>query len=158
MSEGTKKPIYKTLWFWVGIVVVVGIIGSQAGKKDAPASGAPSTTESTASTGTAPEKPVETAVKISATDLYESYKSNEISANERFKGKTLEVTGEVENVDETLGSYYVHLKADEILGQVSCKLRDKGQAASLAAGQMVTVVGKGDGKLGFPRVTDCVVK
>jgi len=164
VSEERKKPAYKKWWFWVGAIVVVGIIGAAGGgKKDAGATGMSSEAHSPASTGNVPEKTAEVpaeepVMKVSAADLYSAYESNEVSANEKFRGKRLEITGEVERVDETLGSYYVHLKGAEVIGHVSCKLKDKAEAAALNAGQTVTLVGTGDGKIGFPRVMDCQIK
>ncbi|OJX56368.1 MAG: hypothetical protein BGO89_13630 [Candidatus Kapaibacterium thiocyanatum] len=160
VSEGTKKPIYKTLWFWVGIIVVVGIIGSQAGKKDAGASGVQSTTESTASTGTAPEKPKETPpMAVTAIEYYESYDGNEVTADAKFKGKRIAITGTVKGVEKTFGSIYAELEGNELYGHVQCKLQTEADAAKLTKGQSTTLIGVADGKMmGSPRVTDCVVK
>jgi len=153
-EEKEKKSWYKRWYVWVlAVVVIVGI--SQTGKKG---EDAPSSSSSTNATASAAEKRQEIpTIKVSATDLYAEYMANEVTANDRYEDKMLEITGEVRNVDQTLGSYYAHLKGDGF-GSVSCKLEDKSDAASLSAGQTITFIGKGDGKLGFPRVTDCRIK
>lgn len=159
----TKKPIFKKWWFWVGIVVVVGIIGSQAGKKDAGASGVQSTTKSTASTGNTSEKVVEAPKEappliVTAKDYYDAYESNEVSADAKYKGKTIAITGEVDGVSKTFGIVSVNLKAAEYIKQIRCKLKEESDAASLTKGQTITLVGVGDGKTMFPEVEDCRVR
>lgn len=160
--ETAKQGKKKRWWVWVlGGIVVIVVIGAMAGggKKDAPASGAPSTTETTASAGTAPEKPAEAPpMAVTATEYYEAYDGNEVTADTKFKGKKLSITGTVKGVEKTFGSIYAELEGDEFLGQVRCKLQTEADAAKLTKGQSITLIGVGDGKAGFPRVTDCVLK
>lgn len=156
MSGEQKKPVYKKWWFWLGAVIAIGIIAgvSGRGKKESQASSAPGSTERPVEA----EKPKETpALAVTAIALYEAYDANEVSADAKYKGKKLAVTGEVKDVEKTFGNVYVNLTGNEFLGQVTCKLESEADAAKLTKGQTVTLVGTGDGKTGFPRVVDCVL-
>ncbi len=153
----TKKPIYKKWWFWVGIVVVVGIIGSQAGKKGDTA-GASEGAVPSSSTQPAEQSAEPKAIEVTAKDYFDAYESNEVSADAKYKGKTIAITGEVEGVSKTFGTVSVNLKAAEYIKQIRCKLKEESDAASLTKGQTITLVGVGDGKTMFPEVEDCRVR
>ncbi len=157
MSQETgKKPIYKKWWFWVGAVVVIGIIGSMAGgKKETASAESPAAVPSAATTEKPKEEPV---LAVTATALYEAYDANEVSADAQYKGKKLEVSGKVKDVEKTFGMIYVNLEGDDMFGQVTCKLENETEAASMTKGQKIVLLGVGDGKAGFPRVTDCRIK
>jgi len=159
-QQQTKKPIYKKWWLWVGVIVVVGIIGSQTGKKGGNAPVAEGEATSSASPSSQPaEKPAEPkAIEVTAKDYYDAYESNEVTADAKYKGKTIAVTGEVDGVSKTFGTVSVNLKADEYIKQIRCKLKTESDAASLTKGQTVTLVGVGDDKMMFPEVEDCVVR
>lgn len=107
----------------------------------------------------APE-PVET-ISVSAADLYNAFSDNEISANDKYKGKVVQVTGTVGSVDETWGSPWVNLDADEWgITSVMCMFpKDaKSQLASLSSGQSITIQGTCDGmSLGSVSVMDCSI-
>lgn len=91
-------------------------------------------------------------------EYYEAYASNEVSADAKYKGKKVSISGVIDGVSKTLGTVSVNLKADEYIKQVRCKLKNESDAASLSKGQEVTLVGLGDGKTIFPEVEECVVK
>lgn len=155
MSEGTKKSILKRWWFWVVAIVVIAIIGSMAGgKKESAASSVSGSTERSADAEKTKEAP---PMAVTAKDLHDAYESNEVSADSRYKGKRLAVTGEIDGVDKVLGTVSVNLKADEYFKRVRCKLKNESDAASLTKGQTVTLIGVGDGKTIFPEVEDCVL-
>ncbi|MCB1026125.1 MAG: hypothetical protein KDB79_17135, partial [Acidobacteria bacterium] len=59
--------------------------------------------------------PEEKPIAITATSLTKAYEENEIAADEKYKGKTLEVSGSVSNIAETLGNYTVQLKGHNIV-------------------------------------------
>ncbi|OJX60034.1 MAG: hypothetical protein BGO89_07775 [Candidatus Kapaibacterium thiocyanatum] len=110
---------------------------------------------SAATTETPKEEPV---LAVTATALYEAYDANEVSADAQYKGKKLEVSGKVKDVEKTFGMIYVNLEGDDMFGQVTCKLENETEAASMTKGQKIVLLGVGDGKAGFPRVTDCRIK
>lgn len=155
----TKKPLFRKWWFWLGIVVIVGIIGSQIGKKDkgAAATGGESTTP-LASTDQPVKKTEAKPIEVTAKDYYDSYESNEVNADAKYKGKAIAITGEVDGVSKTFGIVSVNLKAAEYIKEVRCKLKADADAASIVKGQTVTLVGIGDGKTLYPEVDNCAVR
>lgn len=86
-------------------------------------------------------------VEVTAIQLYEDYESNEISANLKYDGKTLAVSGEVYafggGQDQ---AYYVDLKTGDLLTTVRCHFSDSRleEVTALTTGAFVTLRGKGD--------------
>ena len=98
-------------------------------------------------------------LKISAEELSKAYESNEKTANDRFKGETLIVTGMVgvTNIPEGVTPPPSFHFGDAPL--VVCFAEQKDEVARLKMGQTVTVKGKCTGSvLGFVTVTNCVVQ
>ena len=158
-EESVKKPIYKKWWFWLIVGVVVIGIATQSGKKSSATDDAASQSSTSGSSSSASEKPKEaTTIKVTAKEYYEAYDGNELAADGRYKNKLIEITGEIESVEKTLGTVYVALKGADMFGQVRCGLEDEAGASNLSKGSTVTLIGKGDGKMGFPNVADCRIK
>jgi hypothetical protein len=95
-------------------------------------------------------------VAVKATDLTAAYDENELAADDKYKGKTLQVSGKVSNIAETLGKYTVQLEGHKKNGigllNVMCSFKEseKESIGKLKKGQTVTLTGVGDGKtLGF---------
>ena len=64
------------------------------------------------------------AIKVSATELFRAYRDNEVSANNKYKGKVVEVTGTIVAVKER----YIELNEDDsafLLGLVHVTLEGK---------------------------------
>ena len=132
---------------WVGIVfsvlIVIGIIASSGSKKEEPAKNAATPAAQTA----APAAKVE-AIKISAASLYATYKENEVAADEKYKGKAMEITGTIDDIKKGLGDIpYVTLATDDDFGNVQCTFskNDSAQLAELKKGQKITITGKCSG-------------
>lgn len=87
----------------------------------------------------------EEVISVSAVDLYNEFDSNAIAAKEKYKDKTIQVTGTVNKIDETVwGNIYVELKSDEYgFTGVQCFFPQDATStiASLGAGQTVTIKG-----------------
>ncbi len=162
METKPKKPFYKVWWFWAIVVVVLIAIGSSA-KPQTP-TGTPQA-QKEASTTTEPKKevpaaPKEAVIKTTATELYDAYDANQIAADEKYKGKTLEITGTIYSIGkDVLNSPYVQLEAKNPLLGVQCYLSkdEASKAATLQKGQKVTLKGRGDGKILNAMVKDCVI-
>ena len=109
------------------------------------------------------QKPVPTAgdlktdVSLAATELYSAYETDEAAANDRYLGKTLEVTGTVAGVttDEN-GQVTVQLEAGGLMGGVSCELAP-GQTADVAEGQEIRLKGVCAGMLMDVVLNRCVI-
>lgn len=135
---------------WVVLIILVGaIIGAVAGESD-------SESDKSAATATSSEKkeattkqkeeaaPIEyTAVSVN--DMMSDLDSNAMGASDKYKGKYLEITGNLSNIDAS--GKYISLTADgdfEIIG-VQCNIKNdeqKSKVASLTKGDKVTLKGK----------------
>lgn len=137
-----KKPVYKKWWFWIIIIVIIGVIaGSQGGD---------SSMKQT-STSTDQQKQ-EKITEVDYTILHQEYMDNPIAADAKYKGKILQLTGKVENIDrEIAGNTYITFN---IGGQYSLenvritfKKSEETKVAQLKKGQTVTIKGKCTGTL-----------
>lgn len=92
-------------------------------------------------------------VREYATKLHKAYQGNAVAADNKYKGKTVGVVGEVQKVDTLLGKPAVILKAgagefDIVLEHVICMCdnADRDKLAELADGHWVALVGRCTGK------------
>ncbi len=86
--------------------------------------------------------------KISAMDLYQEYKDNEVKADNKYKKETLEITGTINNIGKDIvNSIYITLNVGEYLSSVQCYFKDSESesVANLTKGQEVTIIGRCDG-------------
>ncbi len=102
------------------------------------------------------------AINVSTPDLYRAYHTNEVSADQKFKGKTVEVNGTVNGVEKDfLDHIYVSLRSGEEFDvfHVECYFGDKhaDKIASLSPGQSITVRGTCEGKMAGVKVNDCTL-
>jgi hypothetical protein len=105
-------------------------------------------------------KKEEAAIQISAKQLYADYDSNEVAADEKYKGKILEVSGTVNDIAKDItDTIYVTLKGAEYFGDVQCFFSNEftKEAAKLSKGQQLTVKGECDGKMMNVLLKGCVI-
>ncbi|MBJ7391862.1 MAG: hypothetical protein JHC85_09860 [Chthoniobacterales bacterium] len=103
-------------------------------------------------------KSSEALVTISAVQLYGQYETNEVEADNRYKGKVVTVTGEIENIGKDLtDEAYVSLGTGNILFSVQCFFGESEEHSftSLRKGQQLTIKGRCDGKFGNVFLQDC---
>ena len=106
-------------------------------------------------------KPSE-AIKIESWGLVEAYESNEVAADERYKGKVLEVSGVVNAVKkDILDTMYIELKGGgefELRG-VQCYFDDShtNSLSNLSKGQWVTIRGRCDGLMMNVLLKECEI-
>ena len=96
---------------------------------------------------------------VTASDLYREYRSNEVAADEKYKGKILTVTGTVESVGKDIADTpYVAIKAGDVIGSVQCMFSEQysSDLASLHKGDEVKIRGKCDGKFGNVILRGCI--
>lgn len=155
MSQGYPPPGYRygpppkqglTTGAWVGIAAAAGVVAVGA----------------VAVLGARGEKKTwdaQEAVKVTADELVATYKGNEIAGDEKYKGKKLEISGQVASIDSDLtDDPVVSLKADGALLGVRVEGLSKSAAAKLKVGEHVTLSCKGGGEIvGVPRVDGCSV-
>lgn len=131
---------------WVVLAVVaVGVIGAVGGNSDSNTTSSSSTSAKTESV-----KEVDTPTPIeytavSVNDMMSDLDSNAMGASDKYKGKYLEITGKLSNIDAA--GKYIDLMADgdfEIIG-VQCYIKSddqKAKIASMSKGDTVTLKGK----------------
>lgn len=96
---------------------------------------------------------------MTATELSAEYEANEVAADQKFEGRTVQVTGTIVDIG-SLGSPRIELGTDGALSGVQCYCAgdQEDAVATLSVGGQVTVVGVVQGKLGWVLVEDCAVK
>ena len=106
--------------------------------------------------------PTPEVIRITAGEILAAYDNNPIRAEAQYKGRIVDVSGIVSDIDKVLGQAYVSLKANkEDFGLITfqCIFKDRAvsQLATLDQDQTVTVRGKVHDKnfLGGVVATDC---
>ncbi len=101
----------------------------------------------------APRADLQTA---DATDIIAEYQTNEVAADQKWRGKAVAVNGTVESIETDLsGAPRLVLKGAGRWDSMTCSLdtAERNSAATLRPGQSVTVVGRmGDSILKQPRL------
>ncbi len=95
---------------------------------------------------------------ISANRLYQEYEYNEVSANYKYKGKIVLVSGTMQDIGNDLfGDPYIVIGGSGFLDGVQCSF-NKSETLSIARlfkGQNVRIKGEVSGKLGNVQVKNC---
>lgn len=143
------------------LLMFFAALASDPNKPSEPSSSSTSTGKTTPSAPVKP-KPKERAMQITSNKLIAAYKSNEVAADEIYKGKLLQVTGEVGSIKkDILDNLYVTLKSDERFSFVSVqcyftKAFTK-RLTKLKKGQKLTVTGRCKGLMGTISIKDCII-
>ena len=108
-----KKPIYKKWYFYLLLLIVLGIVFSAAGgKDDAPKPDTASGDTSPQSTTAATTKSIEYET-VSIETLFDDLKSNAYNAQQKWNGQYITITGgKVSNIDAS-GEYFSIESASE---------------------------------------------
>lgn len=102
-------------------------------------------------------------IEITAKNLASDYAANEVSADQKYKGKVLQVTGSVESInkDFTDGIYIVLTGTDDMgMDGIHCEFSSDhaNDAAALSKGQKITIKGIGNGyMMGSATLSGCTV-
>ncbi len=99
--------------------------------------------------------PVE-RIEVTATELYNDYKANEITANARYKGKALLITGTVSAIQSDFRDKpFIQLTAGDFV-TVSISGLSVEEASELSTGSLIKAACTGNGEvLSFPATRDC---
>ncbi|MDR0841435.1 MAG: hypothetical protein LBN26_08670 [Christensenellaceae bacterium] len=165
-----KKPVYKRWWFWVIAVIVFIIIITPKNNNSGtpPASQSTSAVNSSApsqkpTNSSAPQKNTKEYISVTATELSEAYKANEVAADKKYKGQWLTVTGTVDSIGVTLGDTYVILANDKddwaIVNLIQCTVTEDtiDAVAELSKGDVITLQGKCSGLSFYVSVDNCII-
>ena len=123
------KPIYKRVWFWILVIIVLlGVLGSKGGKSEE-----------------TPKENIEyTAVTVD--ELFDELSENAVNADEKYTGSYLAVTGNLSVIDSD-GSYIAiePVNDEYTLDSVHCRIKTSEQldkVKTLSKGETITVKGK----------------
>ena len=159
-----KMSLGMKILIGVGVLTVIGIIGSQldGNKANAASSSQNDTkTELTQAQKDSVKKAEEEEIKkntITAKQLTAAYDDNEVSADNNFKGKTFYVSGTVTDIKkDILDHIYVTLEGNEMFKQVQCYFEDKDTAGKLQKGMTATFQGKCEGLMMNVLMKNCVL-
>ena len=157
----------------IGGLVIIGTLGSITGgnsnnkisdSKQTSVSVEDSNKQTNASTENSNKKQMEPELNISATELINAYKENEIKADKMYKGKIVEVNGIVDGINSGIDDKAIVILSDGdefSFDNVQCCIDNDNQdkACELEKGQNVTIVGRADGEIaGTPFIKDCKIK
>jgi hypothetical protein len=95
---------------------------------------------------------------VTAADLLAQYEANEVAADERYKGKWIEVEGVVDRVGkDILDKPYVTLKGGKKFGifSVQCYPTPRSGLGDLKPNHIITIRGRCKGKFGNVLLEDC---
>lgn len=112
---------------------------------------------------TAPPRPKAPPMQVTAKQLYAEYQANEVSADEKYKGQSLVVSGPIHAIEkDAFGNVIVRLGIGDQFGlqSVMGKLDDsqKAKAMSLVKGKPLALSCQGGGMvIGDPVLDDCVL-
>ena len=148
----------------IGIFAVFGFLAlGSAPSSSGSSSGNPGVGPET--TTRAPElapAPAEPDIEVSAARLWKDYHANEVAADDKYKNKTLLVSGEVSSIDKDfLGDIVLRLVTPNPYMAVMATLQssEKSRAAQLSKGSSVSVLCTGGGMIvGSPSLRKCSVK
>jgi len=98
----------------------------------------------------------EIQISVTATQYSKDYENNEVSADEKYRGKFLKITGTVAAVTKSLDEIFIRLNAEGFLIEdVYCFVKDAETVIHLKKGDKIDFVGYGTGKNYWgPSITD----
>ena len=130
---------------WVVLILIIGVvIGAVTGEDKSVDSTAKQTEATTSDSQKQGSESIE-YTSVSVNDMMTALNDNAMGASDKYKGKYLEITGKLTNIDAA--GKYINLMADgdfEIIG-VQCYIKNDDQKAkisSLTKGDTVTLKGK----------------
>lgn len=102
------------------------------------------------------------AIVVDASKLWNDYEANEVAADERYKGKLIQINCVVVSVDKNfLDDIVVHLKSPNPFLNISATIQssEAAKAAAVRKGARLTLICKGgDRIIGSPTLHDCIIK
>lgn len=105
-----------------------------------------------------PPPPPEVPIEVTARQLFADYDANEVAADEKYKSKTLLVTGKISSIGkDVLGDPYVQFAIGSDVYGVQCMFDGSSGLSSLKKGQQLTARCKEPGKLGNVILRGCAL-
>lgn len=131
----------------IGLGIIAGIAGSGGSKNS-----------STDNADKQEQKVAQEPTKIKASELADDFDSNQVAAEDKWKGKLVEFSSEITNITDTGLSFSKVSSKDFSMTQISCRISDKQQLLTVKNGQTVTVRGTVGGQtIGVIDVSSCEI-
>lgn len=118
----------------------------------------------TTETGSAVIAPKPPTAPVSASELHKAYKTNEVAADEKFKGKVVRVTGKLIGVSKDFSdAIYLTIHPGTEMGEMEALHayfddNQKAVIATLKPGEVITFDGKVDGfMMGSVMLKECTL-
>lgn len=130
---------------WVVLILIIGVVIGAVTGEDKSADSTTKQAEATASDSQKQESESIEYTSVSVNDMMDALNNNAMGSSDKYKGKYLEITGKLTNIDAA--GKYIDLMADgdfEIIG-VQCYIKNddqKAKIASMSKGDTVTLKGK----------------
>ncbi|NCC70947.1 hypothetical protein EOM09_05175 [bacterium] len=143
----------------ISVIIILGLIGSLSTKNSTPTNNN-NVVDNNSNTNNN-EIVLEEAIKITAKELMTKYEANELEADNLYKGKLLEVSGNVDGVGKDIfDSPYITLKTNEMFSNIKCMIKDSevSKASKLKEDDSIILEGKCDGILMDVTLKDCIIK
>lgn len=109
--------------------------------------------------GSKPSQPAGPAISVTAKQLFEDYQKNEVSADDKYKGKLLKVSGTVHSIDkDAFDNMILRLATPNQFMSVAATMNvsEKAKLGQMAKGQAATVQCTGGGMvIKSPILKDC---
>ena len=142
-----KNSINLLIMFFAGLFLVLGCSQSANNSATSAPTNSAIVASNTSTTAPAPAAPSEKPIAVQARVMTKDYDENELAADGKYKGKTIAVSGKVENIAETMGNVTVSLAGHDMVKSVMCSFEEseKANVAKLKKGQQTILVGTGDG-------------
>lgn len=146
--------------YFIGTMLFVGAVGAAADQTAANAAKAEASANATASEVASQREAAEAGaaerIAVTATELYNDYKANEITANARYKGKPLLISGTVSAIQSDFRDKpLIQLAAGDFVTVTISGLSVE-EASELSKGSRIKAACTGNGEvLSFPATRDC---
>jgi len=171
MKEITKKSLVAIgiiMVFWVFVLFLVSRQDrtEEATKRTEMATNTetaqPPQTPATTNTETAQQQQ-EPSYTLSARQLHDEYKANEVAADMKYKGHIVVISGKIDSIGKDIfDQAYIVVDGESLSGGVHCTFAkdEESSIARLSKGQYVTVKGKvsGGGVAGGPLLDKCTLQ
>jgi tRNA_anti-like len=100
---------------------------------------------------------IEAVATLTAADLYQDFRHDESSANKKWVGKVIEVTGIISSVNESGNYVAINLRVSDD-GGINCNILKKDLDGQFKSGDSITIKGECTGFLADVNLVDCIVK
>lgn len=148
-----RHPILTT----IGVLFVIGLIGSSLDKSPDTKTVPDSTSSAQTETKKEPE-----SIKITSSAMVKEYIANEVSADTKYKGKLVEISGTIKDIGKDIvDTPYIIIESNpsDYFTQIQCMFSksDVETVGSLQKNTAVVAQGEVSGKLGNVLIRECKI-